>query len=101
MTDRTKIEKLVQHELAEANKLHPMFHSPHEAFGVLFEEVKEHEKEKKKIDFAMEILVEEMMEDENITETCKCIKRYAISAVQEAIQVAAMCQKALDSNLYE
>lgn len=99
MTDRTKIEELVQQELAEANKLHPMFHSPHEAFGVLLEEAREHGKEKEKIEYAMDILLEEMMNDEDATGTYKIIKKYAINASAEAIQVAAMCQKALDSNL--
>lgn len=104
MTDKTKIEELVQQELEEANKLHPMFQTPHGATGVIWEEyeetIEELEQVKMSIKYAWKFGVRK---DDKMLFKMDTLsaKGAAIKAIQECIQVAAMCQKALDSNLYE
>ena len=46
-----KIEELVNQELAEANKQHPLFHSWHEAYAVVLEEIDELQAELKRIEY--------------------------------------------------
>ena len=41
MTDKKIIHNLIEEEMAEANKLHPLFASPHEAWAVIREEIEE------------------------------------------------------------
>ena len=91
------VEKLVQKELESANQRFPMFRSDHEGAAVILEEIEE-----TKDNF---IDVEHQFE-----EMWKCIKRdlsgypfierlyvSAIDTACEAIQVAAMAQKFIDS----
>ena len=47
MTSIEKIKELVQQELNEANEIHPQFHSDHEAWAVIKEELEECEEELK------------------------------------------------------
>lgn len=51
MTDIKEIEKLVKRELAEANAEHPQFHSDHEAWAVIKEEIEECEEEMQRIQY--------------------------------------------------
>ena len=44
MTDNKIIHTLIEEELAEANKIHPLFQSPHEAYAVMLEELVDGEK---------------------------------------------------------
>ena len=61
----------IQHELANADKLHPPFHSPHEGYAVILEEVRELEHE---------VFVTHASRDDS-------------RIAHEAVQVAAMCVK--------
>ena len=45
MTDNKIIHNLIEEELAEANKIHPLFQSPHEAYAVMLEELEETKEE--------------------------------------------------------
>lgn len=102
MTNITNIEKLVQIELKEANIVHPLFHSTHEAYGVIKEEVEETEQELIAVKENLKQFWETVKQDWCHGETeLKSMKVYAMNVAREAIQVAAMCQKALDSGLYD
>ena len=101
MTDRNVIEKLVEQELREANKKYPLFHSSHEAFGVLMEEIDELSDDVIDIKVKLDEMWNYVREDVNIYGKAWQIHRIAISAVQEAIQVAAMFEKIKMSNLTE
>lgn len=101
MTDRKEIEKLIDIELKEANEKYPLFHTPHEAYAVLLEEVEE-------LEYDMEVIKEYMVSMwNNVKNDCDIsafkdrIEFYAIGVIQEAIQVAAMCKKIEMSKLYD
>lgn len=99
MTNNKIIHTLIEEELAEANKEHPLFHSPHEAYGVIKEEVEELHEELVACEGLLQELWGCVREDCGSEFTLKQLKSHAIYAVQEAIQVAAMAQKALDSGI--
>lgn len=101
MTNITNIEKLVQIEFKEANIVHPLFHSTHEAYGVIKEEVEETEQELIAVKENLKQFWELVKVDCYGENQLKCMKSYAMNVAREAIQVAAMCQKALDSGLYD
>lgn len=97
MTDNKIIHTLIEEELAEANKKHPLFTDPHHAYGVIKEEVEELHEEL----IACEGLLSEMWhrirEDMGAEDVLRQLLAHAIYAAQESIQVAAMAQKAIDS----
>lgn len=98
MIRRDVIEQLAAEELVEANKKHkPKFNSPHEAYAVLKEEVEEMQLEVEMVDERLSMLWQCVKCDNDIAteKNLKYIKAYATRAVQEAIQVIAMCDKAL------
>ena len=99
MTSKEKINELVKEELQEANKLHPMFHSAHEAYAVIKEELEEAESEihacNEELDFVWEYT--RWDEAEKIRDHLHYLMETAIKAIGETIQVAAMCDKALHS----
>lgn len=99
MTDRKIIMDLVAQELEEANKKYPLFRNPHEAWAVLKEEVEELEYET----FMVKDMADHMWAmvkcDMDIEDTAFQIYTHAVLAAQEAIQVAAMCDKIKQSNI--
>ena len=97
MTDREKIETLIKEELDAANEKHPLFHSPHEAYAVLKEEVDELVDETNWAVRLLDVMWCEVRADEDIVETADSIYKRAIMLIQEGIQVAAMCKKTQDS----
>ena len=97
MIDRKIIEELAAEELVDANTKHdPTFHSAHEAYAVLKEEVEELIEEVKEVEYNLNVMWNKVKEDRSNKEVLTMMKYYAISAVQEAIQVIAMCDKALN-----
>lgn len=101
MTEQGRIEELVVQELDEANKKYSLFHSPHEAYAVLKEEVDKVEYEVEHMKASMKLLWVEVRKDKNIEKRANEIYKHAIYTAQEAIQVAAMCLKIKKSKLYE
>lgn len=101
MTDRNKIMELVQEELHEANNVHPLFHSLHEAWAVIWEEFEETKADKDRCETYLKRAWNGCKEDdsEEFLAEVDSAKHAAIGVAQEAIQVAAMCQKALESNI--
>lgn len=95
------VEALTEEEIIRDNKTHALFHSPHEGYAVMLEEVDELKDCLTKfdgIDIAMKALWGMIRGDDRNTGCCtKAIKRRACHAAAEAIQVAAMAQKYLDS----
>ena len=93
------IEKLINDELQSANKKFPLFSSWHEAYAVILEEVEEAQDE-------MTMLTDAKIPNFWASIKCKScpekvyfeymdvIRCFAIRAIEELIQVAAMCDKA-------
>ena len=94
---KSDVEKLVQKELESANQRFPMFRSDHEGAAVIFEEIQESEQalENAKTYFHLLWLGVKgnLLHERNI----QYLKRYAEELACEAIQVAAMAQKFIDS----
>lgn len=99
MTNRKIIEELVQQELKEANEKHPLFHSAHEAYAVIKEEVEEAESELELLQEQIGYMWMLIKNDNNMPLLLQKAKIYAENLAAEAIQVTAMCQKALDSEV--
>jgi len=96
------IEKLIEEELQKANKKFPLFSSWHEAYAVILEEVQEAQEE---VSMMGELEVEclwtnirskKASEADRFTNIGE-IRGYAVRAIEELIQVAAMCDKAVMS----
>lgn len=91
------VERLVEKELASANERFPQFHSPHEGWAVIREEVEELRQETNDVEEALNNLwgrVRYNMRANPYFETK--IKERAVAAACEAVQVDAMAQKYLD-----
>lgn len=98
MIDEKFVEEMIQQELKEANKSHPMFHSDHEAYAVIKEEIEEASFEFVSLENYLGNLWHKVVEDEpNKKRIYDEMKKASIRAIQEAIQVAAMCDKAIAS----
>lgn len=95
MTSIEKIKELVQQELNEANEIHPQFHSDHEAWAVIKEEVEECKEALGCLRSYMRVIWRGIREDKDIDELLTFAQRQAMSLAAEAIQVAAMCEKGL------
>lgn len=93
------IKALVITEMAEANKTHPMFASLHEAYAVICEEVDEAREECDEVEKFMALAWKQVRKDNpKLTlEHISRVKDAAIRLAEEAVQVAAMCDKAIMS----
>lgn len=101
MIEREKIYELVAQELEDANRTYPLFHSPHEAYAVLLEEVEEFKFEAVRVNNLLECMWIDIKGDMNIEEFADGIYTHAVDGIRELIQVAAMAEKIKQSNLYE
>ena len=98
MTDENVIKEMIQQELKEANKFHSMFHSEHEAYAVIKEEIEEASFEFISLENYLGNLWHKVVTDEtNNKRIYEEMKKASIRAIQESIQVAAMCDKAIAS----
>lgn len=94
------VEKLVRKELESANQRFPMFRSDHEESAVICEEIQEAEYELERVRDRFQELwraVKCDMSSEWISEINTVIVNRAVNLACEAIQVAAMAQKFIDS----
>jgi hypothetical protein len=91
------VNGLVNKELETANSKKPLFHSPHEAYGVIEEEFSEMADEAQQMGKAFEGFRQAVHKDEEITPTLRQMRKRAVLCAAEAIQVAAMCDKAIMS----
>lgn len=89
------IGELIQAELDRANEKFPQFASSHEGYAILLEEIEEAENEMNSIKSWLEELWEEIklndLEHQKIH--IEDIQDRAKNAIEELIQVAAMCEK--------
>ena len=90
------IRALVDKELAEANERFPQFHSQHEGYAVILEEVDELGDEVDAIEGHMRDQWSNIRANEASLYAIKSIESRAVRAACEAIQVAAMCRKFLE-----
>ena len=97
---KSDVEKLVQKELESANQRFPMFRSDHEGSAVICEEIQEAEYEIECVKDRFEELwrsVKNDLSSEWIAELNVALMKRATNLACEAIQVAAMAQKFIDS----
>lgn len=90
------IRALVDKELAAANERFPQFHSQHEGYAVIQEEVDELKEEANRIDGRITSLRARVRFNSNCEELVSRIYDDAVNAACEAVQVAAMCKKFLE-----
>lgn len=93
-----KLPALVVEELEAANAENPPFHSLHEGWAVLKEEVEEAREDCDDVEFSTRQLWAAIRGNHNLqTElSAKKLSKQAQSLAAEAIQVAAMAEKLLD-----
>lgn len=93
-----KLPQLVTEELAAANALHEHFHSPHEGYAVLLEEVEEAKEQLARVGLNIECLWAQVRNDriDNARRYAKSVETCAVRLAAEAIQVAAMAQKFME-----
>lgn len=90
------VNALATEEMIRANKEHPLFHSDHEALGVIGEEVNEATIEKDRIEVAFKNFrtsVYSDREDWKKADDIKDLRKAAVLCACEAIQTVAMCDK--------
>ena len=92
-----ELQALMGKELLEANKAHPLFHSLHEGYAVLLEELEESEAALKKVKKGGKSLWEAVRTDDLGTAKlyCEQLKTEALKLAGEALQTAAMSEKLL------
>ena len=86
---------LVVNELYRAYQNHPPFHSAHEGMAVIEEEVEEAKESMECIEYCIRTLKSDVFHDrfEEAEADVKTMRRHALYAAAELIQVAAMCDK--------
>lgn len=94
-----EIDRLAEEELKRANKIHPMFHSDHEGWAVLQEEIEEVTDFMQSVHINSKNLWDAVKNDsEDIScEMAHHIRHLAEYAAAELIQVVAMCDKFVKS----
>ena len=95
-----EVEQAVENELARANKQHPLFNSLHEEYGILAEEIAEAKEAFEETEIMFDKFFMYMRKDDysSANDYLAYIKKNAIDCAAEMVQVAAMAQKAIDSN---
>ena len=91
-----QVRELVKAELDAANKQFPQFHSQHEGYAVIQEEVDELKEDTNRINGRTACLWDMVRFNNSCEELVSRIYDDAINAACEAIQVAAMCKKFLE-----
>lgn len=93
-----KLPALVAEELEAANVDHPPFHSLHEGWAVLKEEVDETKDNMNIVDGYINVMWVDVRADDavSVKRSAENLKRFALDIAAEAIQVSAMAQKLID-----
>ena len=96
---KSEVENLVQKELESANQKFPVFHSDYEGAAVIFEEIEEAESEMRAVNrhFVSTWYLVKQNERIKAYSYINKLKNSAVNLACEAIQVAAMAQKFIDS----
>lgn len=91
-----QVRELVKVELSAANERFPQFHSAHEGYAVIQEEVDELKEDMDCINCRIDSLRARVRFNNSCEELASRIFDDAVNAACEAIQVAAMCKKFLE-----
>lgn len=93
------IETLTAEELARSYEKFPKFNSSHEGYAVIKEEVEEHADDTKNIEYELDKLWHYTRINDSLMQLghAENLRDSAMHAAAEAIQVAAMAQKYIDS----
>ena len=91
-----QVRELVSVELAAANDRFPQFHSAHEGYAVIREELEETEEKVEMSKKYLKFLWDSIKMDGKTKWAVEYMKELSIKAACEAIQVAAMAQKFLE-----
>lgn len=90
------IHHLVEKELAAANERFPQFHSAHEGYAVILEEMDELQDAVYGAKIELDCVWIRIKRNRTVAPNVKEVMGSAINAACEAIQVAAMCRKYMD-----
>lgn len=95
-----EVEQAVENELARANKQHSLFNSLHQSYGILAEEIAEAKEAFEETERMFDRFFMCMRKDDysSANDYLAYIKKNAIDCAAEMVQIAAMAQKAIDSN---
>ena len=96
---KEQVSALVTRELFFANQKHSMFCSPHEGAAVIREELEEAQEEINAAAGMYQALWIKVKHDEGVSTIAKLLRERAESAACECIQLAAMAQKIIDSEV--
>lgn len=93
------VESLTFEELARSYEKFPKFNSPHEGKSVIEEEIEEHQDDTNEIQSYFQTMWWHIKRNENqhALEFAARLRESAVHSAAEAIQVAAMAQKYIDS----
>ena len=96
---RPAIEKLAEMEKQDANRKFPLFHSMHEGYAVLLEEVEEAREALTRTEISLSALWAHIRDNNagRALEFAGRVREHALDLAVEAIQAAAMAQKFIDS----
>lgn len=96
---RPAVEKLAEMEKQDANRKFPLFHSLHEGYAVLLEEVEEAREALNLAEGSLSMLWAHVRDNSagRAMEFAGRIREHALDLAVEAVQVAAMAQKFIDS----
>ena len=96
---RPAIEKLAEMEKQDANRKFPLFHSMHEGYAVLLEEVEEAREALTRTETCLSALWAHIRDNNagRAPEFAGRIREHALDLATEAVQAAAMAQKFIDS----
>ena len=94
------MEQAMDRELERANKLHPLFNSLHQSYGILAEEIAEAKEAFEETERMFDSFFMCVRKDNysSANDNLEHIKKNALDCAAEMVQVAAMAQKAIDSN---
>jgi hypothetical protein len=103
MTTICDIEKLVEKELESAKNQHGnYFVSSHEAYAVLLEEYEEAKEEFDRVKHNIDTYWYLVKHDDSSSDKCTALKKIhhdGINLIAEMLQVCAMCNKAMKTEL--
>lgn len=96
---RPAIEKLAEMEKQDANRKFPLFHSMHEGYAVLLEEVEEAREALTRTEISLSALWAHIRDNNagRAPEFAGRVREHALDLAVEAVQAAAMAQKLIDS----